>query len=131
MEFPPYGGRARSDLAVIIEKHPLAEVAIWVEIQDTKLSEIGWRKKLAKVAETFRPKSTYVVITENLSSDSLHILNTVSKILSKYDFYLVDTKKTLIYNLVWGKKVELYRIEVKNSEIRKRRIEVSLEHFLR
>ena len=129
-EFPPYGGRARSDLAVITEKRPVAEVEIWVEIQDTKLSKIDWREKLAKVDEAFKPKSTYVVITENLASDSIRILKIVSTTLKNYDFYLVDTKKALIYNLIWGQNVDLFRIEVKNGEIYKKRIKVSLEHFL-
>ena len=130
-EFPPYGGRARADLALVIERPPVAIIEIWVEIQDTKLSKEDWQMKLSKIYNKFKPKSIFVVITENLSSDLLSILKIVSETLDNYQFFLVDTRKELIYNFIWDEKVKLFKINMKGNKIVKQRIEVSLDRFMR
>lgn len=130
-EFPPYGGRARADLALITERPPVAMVEIWVEIQDTKLSKTSWRKKLRTIAGTFKPRNLYVAITENLSSDLLSILDIVSDVLDKFEFFLIDTRKRLIYSFAWKEGVEVHKISIKNNKIIRKRLEISLDRFLR
>ena len=130
-EFPHYGGRARADIALITERPPIARVEIWVEIQDTKLSKANWRKKLSTVSKTFDPKDLYVAITENLSSDLLSILEIVSDVLDRFKFFLIDTKKEMIYSFAWKDGIEVYRIYVRNSGIVRKRLEITLDRFLR
>lgn len=129
-EFPPYGGRARADIALITEKPPIAMVEIWVEIQDTKLSKTSWRKKLSTIADTFKPRNLYLAITENLSPDLLSILDIVSDALDKFEFFLIDTKKKLIYSFAWKDGIEVYKINVKNNKIVRKRLEITLDRFL-
>ena len=128
-EFPPYGGRARADLALIIEKPPIALVEIWVEVQDTRLSEKGWKNKLLRISERFKPGDIYIAITENLSSDIFSILDVVSKYLKKYKFFLVDTRKEMIYNFVLKNGIETYKIKISKSKILKKKLEISLDRF--
>lgn len=130
-EFPPYGGRARADLALIIEKPPVAVIEIWVEIQDTKLTEAGWKKKLRKIVEIFNPNDIYVAITENLSTELFSIIDVVSKILDKYGFFLIDTRKELIYDFCWREEMKVHKIYFEKGEMIKKKIEISLDRFLR
>lgn len=130
-EFPTYGGRARADLALILEKPPVAVIDIWVEIQDTKLTKISWKRKLRKIAERFNPKNIYVAITENLSSELFSIIDVVSKTLDRYKFFLIDTKKGLIYNFFWKEEMKVYKIYFEKDKIVKKKIEISLDRFLR
>jgi len=130
-EFPHYGGRARADLALVTSKPPIVDVEIWVEVQDTKLSNESWKKKLKKIVEKFHPKILYVAITENLSSDLLTVFDLVSKSLTNYRFSQVDTKKNLIYDFVKKNGIEIYRIKVERDKLTKKKMEISLDQFIR
>lgn len=130
-EFPHYGGKARADIALVSESPPIAKVDIWVEIQDTNLSETSWRKKLSTIAETFNPENFYVAITENLSSDLFSILDIVSDVLDNFTFFLIDTKKKSIYSFAWIDGIEVYKIHVENNRIVRKKLEITLDSFLK
>lgn len=130
-EFPTYGGRARADLALILEKPPVAVIKIWVEIQDTRLTKINWKRKLGRIVERFNPKNIYVAITENLFLELFSIIDVVSKTLDRYEFFLIDTKKELIYNFLWKEEMKVHKIYFEKGKMVKKKIEISLNRFLR
>jgi hypothetical protein len=95
------------------------------------LSESDWKKKLKKIDEKFEPESIYVVVTENLSGDIVTILGLVSETIKKSKFFLVDTRKELIYSFKLKNGIEVEEILVKGNRIFKKKSEISLERYLR
>ena len=87
--------RPRADLAVV--KLPEIMTLIWVEVQDTKLSEDLWGEKIkwsAKMCEEL-----FVVVTMNLIKD----LNVIRKLLNffapKHKLFVVDSGSQELFRI--------------------------------
>ena len=132
-EYPRYKARARADLAAIKVVPPHIRIKIWVEVQETRLSSEDWIKKLENIRDSYNINELWMVITQNLGDDLLHIWDATRHTFSNFRFFLANTISRKIYQVqVSDGKIELTELFVKEGKIiRHEKVLPTLNQFLK
>jgi hypothetical protein len=115
--------RPKADLAVV--KLPEIKTIIWVEVQDTKLSEKSWAEKIqwsVKMCEEL-----FVVITSNLIKD----LNLIKKLLSHHSrphkIFVFEPRSQKLFRITSDGKWKIIEI---NSKITEKEVQHKLNKYI-
>lgn len=130
-EYPRYKAPARADLAAIEFIPPHIRIKIWVEVQETRLSLKGWIKKLENIRESYNIDELWVVITQNLEDDLLHIWDATHRTFSNFKFFLANTISRKIYQVqVSDRKIKIMELFIKEGKIiRREKLRPTLNQF--
>ena len=114
----------KANLAVLGE--PL-RTSLWVEIQETRLSNGEWKRKLKRVSK-FSDKIS-VVLTQNTIRDYEKVRRIISELGIRYEFLFFDTQMQKLYEILpSGEKIE---IRLKDGKIQRVQVAERINKYMK